>query len=128
MRRPECHLGIVTPSTLDQTQLLTENAFQLYIVQCIYKSNLCAFLRLSLMTKFLIPAIHLFTALGLSSGSTGSTSTDGLTGREKGVIGKELSSSVVDASVVNPGVFWRGRANVLRGNRPGNGVGGVEKR
>ena len=72
--------------------------------------------------------MHLFTALGLSSGSTGSTSTEGSTGREKGVIGTELSSSVVDTSVVNPGVFLRGWANVLRGNRPGNGVGGVENK
>lgn len=99
-----------------------------YIVHCVYKFNLCAFLLLSFITKFFIPAIHLFTALGLSSGSIGSTSTEGSTGREKGVIGTELSSSVVDASVVNAGVFWRGRANALRGSRPGNGVGGVENR
>ena len=103
-------LGVMTPSTLDQTQLLTENAFLLCIVtvHSIYKSNLCAFLRFSLTTKFFIPAMHLFTALGLSNGSTGSTSTEGSTGREKGVIGTELSSSVVDTSVVNAGVFWRG--------------------
>ena len=101
-------LGVITPPTLDQTQLLTENAFLLYIVHCTYKPNLCAFLLLSLRTKFFIPAIHLFTALGLSSGSTGRTSTEGSTGRERGVIGTELSSSVVDMSAVNAGVFWRG--------------------
>jgi len=106
-------LGVITPPTLDQTQLLTENhkvhnAFLLYIVHCTYKPSLCAFLLLSLRTKFFIPAMHLFTALGLSSGSTGSTSTEGSTGRERGVIGTELSSSVVDMSVVNAGVFWRG--------------------
>jgi hypothetical protein len=97
-------------------------------VHCIYKSNLRAFLLLSLTTKFFIPAIHLFTALGLSSGSTGNTSTEGSAGRERGVIGTELSSSVVDTSVVNAGVFWRGLANVFRGNLPGNGVGGVENK
>jgi len=97
-------------------------------VRYIYRRNFCAFLFLSLITRFFIPAMHLFTALGLSSGSTGSTSTEGSTGRERGVIGTELSSSVVDTSVVNPGVFWRGCANVLRGKRPGNGVGGVENK
>ena len=103
-------LGVITPSTLDRTQLFTEYVFLLYIVivRCIYKRNLCAFLFLSLTTKFFIPAMHLFTALGLSSGFTGSTSTEGSTGRERGVIGTELSSSVVDTSVVNAGVFWRG--------------------
>ena len=80
------------------------------------------------MTKFFIPAMHLFTAPGLSSGSIGNTSTEGSTGRERGVIGTELSSSVVGTSLVKAGVFWRGLAKVFRGSRPGNGVGGVENK
>ena len=121
-------VGVMSPRSLDQMKLFMGGVFLLYISNCIYKFNRCAFLLLSLTTKFFIPAIHLFTALGLSSGSTGNTSTDGSTGRERGVIGTELSSSVVGTSIVKAGVFWRGLANVFRGDLPGNGVGGVENK
>jgi hypothetical protein len=122
-------LGVMTTSLHDQLLVhASGDVFLMYILNRIYNLNRCAFLLLSLTTKFFTPAIHLFTAFGLSNGSTGNTSNDGSTGREGGVIGTELSSSVVDNSLVNAGVFWRGFANVFRCSLPGNGVGGVENR
>lgn len=120
----------MTPPFLDQTKCKFTRGCVVTVHLALYLQayNRCAFLLLSLTIKLFIPAIHLFTALGLSNGSTGNTSTEGSTGRERGVIGTELSSSVVGTSVVNAGVFWRGLANVFRGNLPGNGVGGVENR